>query len=161
MDMVTLRRAVKADVDAICAVIASSLRLLGVQEAWTAEQLDDMVSGHASRDDALRLMERHVWLAAWLDGRLVGVASVFRDELAKLFVHPEHHRHGIGTALFLAAEQCVRDSGFGQVKTRCFPASRPFYEAMGMAVVGREPCRTPAFADREVFVMAKSLLADG
>jgi GNAT superfamily N-acetyltransferase len=155
--MVTVRRAKAADVDAICDVIRPSVRWLGGQERWDERQLAEMEASHTSRENILWLMKRHTWWAAWLDGRIVGVTSAFRNEIAKLFVHPDWFHKGVGRALFRAAEKHASASGFHYVRARCFPASASFYEAMGMSVSRREPCRAQGLADKELLVMAKHL----
>ena len=68
-------------------------------------------------------------------------------EIGTLFVHPDCFRRGVGRALFRAAEKHAEASGFRHVRMRCFPASRPFYKAMGMTVSRREPCRAPGLAE--------------
>jgi len=159
--MVTVRPATPAGVEAISAVIRASIRRLGGQENWRPEQLGEMESDHTNRDGIVRLMKLQTWWAAWLDGQIVGVASVFRNEIARLFVHPDCFRQGVGSALFCKAEQHVAASGFPEIKTRCFPASRPFYEAVGMSVANKEPCRATGFRGREILIMTKRLACDG
>lgn len=159
--MVTVQPATPADVEAISVVLRASVHWLGVQEGWDVRQVVEMAADHSSRETIARLMGLQTWWTAWLDGQLVGVVSVFRNEIARLFVHPDSFRRRVGSALFREAEHHVARSGFQEIRTRCFPASRPFYEAMGMSVVEKEPCQATGFTGREILVMSRRLTCDG
>lgn len=74
-------------------------------------RLADLHSWQASWQNARQAMERAVppplVIGAFRDEQLVGYAALFPDsgDLAQLAVGPEHHREGIGSALFAS---CVR-----------------------------------------------------
>jgi ribosomal protein S18 acetylase RimI-like enzyme len=86
----------------------------------------------AEREDLL-------FLVAERDGEVVGFASAqqtFADEveLYTLFVHPDHQRDGVGTALLEAVEATARDAGVERLRTGVLAgnrAARSFFEGHG------------------------------
>lgn len=76
----------------------------------------------AEREDLL-------FLVAERDGEAVGFASAqqtFADEveLYTLFVHPDHQREGVGTALLEAVETAARDAGTERLRTGVLAGNR-------------------------------------
>jgi putative acetyltransferase len=67
-------------------------------------------------------------------GTVVAFLALARDELEHLYVHPDHHRTGLGTAL-LAHAQAARTRLELWVFQRNAGAIA-FYEAHGFAIVG-------------------------
>jgi len=84
------------------------------------------------REDLLFLIAEH-------DGEVVGFASAqqtFADEveLYTLFVHPDHQRDGVGTALLRAVETAAREAGVDRLRTGVLAgnrAARGFFEGHG------------------------------
>ena len=54
-----------------------------------------------------------------------------------LYVHPEHRRRGIGTALMRQAETWAQSAGYGQIALQVFTANRPAYHLYEM--LGYQP----------------------
>jgi GNAT superfamily N-acetyltransferase len=95
-------------------------------------------------------MGNRVLLAAWVDGQLAGTVQLnigtpanqrHRAELAKLLVHPEFRRAGLGRALMQRAEQAAR--GIGRtlltLDTRAGDAGEVLYRELGWEEGGRIP----------------------
>lgn len=81
------------------------------------------------------LPDRSVWVAL-ADGRVVGFAALhrMRDFLDHLYVLPEWHRRGAGSALLAKAKEL----SVGRLRLFTFQRNvraRAFYEARGFAVV--------------------------
>ncbi|TMV04783.1 GNAT family N-acetyltransferase [Ruegeria sediminis] len=74
-----------------------------------------------------------------------------RADVAKLLVHPDARRRGLGRALMQALEARARDlrRTLLVLDTRSFDPSRQLYESLGYEVAGEIPqyCRNP-FEDR-------------
>ena len=83
-------------------------------------------------------------LVAEEGARVVGFAHVLRLEgtahLEQLAVHPDHHRHGHGSALLAAVVDRVRTEGHGELTLSTYaevPWNAPYYRRHGFEVVER------------------------
>jgi GNAT superfamily N-acetyltransferase len=133
----------ESDALAVSQIVASCYRLLTEREGYSEEQLTRLLAECCSE-----AVIRERWVQQWecyaaeWEGSVVGALAIERNDVAELWVSPEHHRKGIGTALFKTAEQCIAQAGF-RTLTLCCAAhgARPFYEAMGLKAVDTQPCR--------------------
>jgi GNAT superfamily N-acetyltransferase len=95
-------------------------------------------------------MAKRLLLVAWVDGRMAGTVQLdldtpqnqrHRADLAKLLVHPDFRRAGIGRALMQRAEQAAR--GIGRtlltLDTRAGDAGEALYRELGWQEGGRIP----------------------
>jgi ribosomal protein S18 acetylase RimI-like enzyme len=145
------------DVQAVRRIILASLAWLGQREGWNDAQLASIQSSFDSAEELAQLRARQTWLVAVEEGVVVGFLSSQGGDLCQLHVDPTHHRQGIGSALFTAAERTARDAGEAELSVRAAPTSVPFYEAMGMHVGGEVPWRDPFFAGQELKLLSKRL----
>jgi ribosomal protein S18 acetylase RimI-like enzyme len=77
--------------------------------------------------------DHEIWIAEE-DGRVVGLAAVGESTLGHIYVHPDFHGRGIGTAL-LEQTKSLRPEGF---TLWTFPANEPacrFYERHGLRAI--------------------------
>jgi GNAT superfamily N-acetyltransferase len=77
--------------------------------------------------------DHEVWVAVH-DGRVVGLAAVGADTLGHLYVHPDHHGRGVGSALLEKTKE-LRPDGF---TLWTFPANERacrFYERHGLQAI--------------------------
>jgi ribosomal protein S18 acetylase RimI-like enzyme len=73
------------------------------------------------------------------DDRVVGLCAGKHGEIGATYVHPDHVRSGVGTALLTAALHTLRESGSDAVVLWVFEANTPavsFYERHGFAPDG-------------------------
>ncbi|WP_170790491.1 GNAT family N-acetyltransferase [Ruegeria lacuscaerulensis] len=112
----------------------------------------------------------HVWpgvavntldlFVARQDGRILGTVQMapalmpnqpHRADVAKLLVHPDARRRGLGRALMIALEQRAAQIGRTMLvlDTRSSDPSRVLYQSLGFQIAGEIPnyCRNP-FEDR-------------
>lgn len=83
-----------------------------------------------------------VWVAEEgevLTGVLELVPGAEAVELRLIFVAPERLRAGIGAALWRYAEARARALGADAIALDADPNAVPFYERMGMTIVGERP----------------------
>ncbi len=122
----------------------------------TDEQLAGLLRAHGVK----RAAEiRALWecLVAEEDGQPVGMIAFSEDEIQNLWVRPAFHRRGIGSALFRAAEATIRNTGQPRMCVCTTGYGRPFYEAMGMTVVGKKKIDTGPMVGGETTVLERRL----
>ena len=133
---VRIRRALVAEAAALTDLVMRSKAMWGYDQRFMAMCLDE-------------LTVRPVWIeagAAWVaeDGdRLAGMLVVAVHggnlEVHMIFVEPDRTRSGVGRALWAHAEARARELGLATLTLDADPNAVPFYERMGMRVVGESP----------------------
>ena len=88
------------------------------------------------------IAQGEVWVAD--DGKgVVGLLEVVSTgssaEVRLMFVAPEHIGSGIGGALWRQAEARARSLGAVRMELDADPNAVPFYERMGMRIIGESP----------------------
>ena len=156
-----IRDLTAADLEAHCEALAGIL--------WSCVQHGASVSFVLpfSRDEAAAFWETRVFPAVqrgetrlfggFQDGQLAGTVQLclgqpanqqHRADVAKLLVHPEARRAGLGRALMHVLEAEARSCGKSLLllDTRSGDPSQRLYESMGYQVAGSVPgfCRHPA-----------------
>jgi putative acetyltransferase len=121
-----IRRATGDDADAIAALFRRSFGTLTFLPTLHTPEED---RAHFAR----RIAEAEVW-AAEEDGRVVGFASLSGDLLADLYVDPDAHGRGVGSAL-LDHAKARRPGGFTFWVFQRNEKARRFYEHRGCRVV--------------------------
>nr|WP_237182368.1 GNAT family N-acetyltransferase [Roseomonas marmotae] len=132
-----------ADILVACVDAGASVSYLPPLPAETARGFWRKVSGDVA-------MGNRLLLVAWVDGVMAGTVQLdlatpsnqrHRAELAKLLVHPEFCRRGIGRALMQRAEQAARGIGRSllTLDTRAGDGGEALYRALGWQEAGRIP----------------------
>ena len=132
-----------ADILVACVDAGASVSYMPPLAVETARAFWRKVSGEVA-------MGNRLLLVAWVDGRMAGTVQLdlatppnqrHRAELAKLLVHPDFRRNGIGRALMQRAEQAAR--GIGRtlltLDTRAGDAGEALYRELGWQEGGRIP----------------------
>jgi putative acetyltransferase len=157
----TIRPAGPSDESAIEAVYEAAIRAFGPEAyddvqvaAWAADGVDETgqaVGDVAGGDD------RHVFVAEEND-EIVGFGRVRCDavpdappdrllelvdcavaEVTAVYVHPDHARAGVGSAILAALEDRAREAGATVVGLLAARNAVAFYEANGYEPMGRQP----------------------
>ncbi len=123
--MITLRPATLDDVPPVGALFTHTRRtcMPYLPALHTADE------DHAWMRDVV-FKNCDVWIAE-VDGSLAGFLAVEGDTLAHLYVHPEHHSRGVGTALLAKARE-LRPNGFRLWVFQRNAQARHFYERNGL-----------------------------
>ena len=153
--MIPIVRMVECHHARVLDILSACYHWLGIQEGWSIEQIEWMISDRASMEIISQESKVQDWVVALRDGLVVGLAAVKGNGLAKLYLDPAYHRQGIGTKLFRAAEQMIREAHHREMTLGSTDTSVPFYKAMGMYVVRRQPSKAEVFSGREVVIMKK------
>jgi predicted N-acetyltransferase YhbS len=151
-----VRRATEADDHAISDIICEGYRFLAGPDGITDEQLAGLVRAHS----VARAAEiRALWecFVAEKDGQVVGMIAFSEDEIQNLWVRPHFHRRGTGSALFRVAEAAIQETGQPRMRVHTTGYGTPFYEAMGMTIVGKRRIDIGPMVGGETTVLEKRL----
>ena len=96
-------------------------------------------------------------LVACMEGRIVGFINLLNDgQLDCLYVHPEHQRQGIASALLKKLEARAREASHILLRTEASITALPFFRKHGFMLVREQDV---AFGDETFrnFMMKKNL----
>jgi len=138
---INIRPMTKSDIKSVSEIVSDDYKYLAKQEGFSPEQLNRLLTERCSQIAIGR------WFVAWqcfvteLNGNIVGAFAIEQNEIEELWVHLQHLRHGIGTAMFREAEQMIAKAGYTELTLCCAAVSaRPFYKALGAEVVEEKLC---------------------
>ncbi len=138
-------------------ILTACFRWLAEREGLSAPQLAFLLS-RATEATVEEESKTRRHLVACKGDAILGMAVVNRNQIARLYVHPRHHRQGVGRALFMAAQDLIRASGFTEATVGALVASAAaFYRAMGMHDVEEVEYEPQIFNDRKVLILRKPL----
>jgi GNAT superfamily N-acetyltransferase len=120
----------------VSSLLCDCYRWLAAVEGYNSQQVDFLVGERGSLRTVRVDSRDQLYLVACRDEVIAGMVAVAENVIAKLYVTPEHHRQGIGTVLFDAAEASARDAGFDRTTLGTTPSAVAFYERRGMWVMG-------------------------
>ncbi len=150
----SIRLATTADIDAIRALMARSIRELQVG-FLTAEQIEASFAGMGLDT---QLIDDGTYFAVWAGETLVGSggwsnrATLYggnhsagrsarlldpateRGRIRAMYAHPDYKRRGIGTLILETAEAAAREAGFTALEMAATMAGKPFYLRAGYTV---------------------------
>ena len=121
-----IRAATREDTETIVTVF------IAARNTWTFLPPPNDLLGIRSFINGV-IAHEEVWVAE-LNGRVVGFAGLSRDILEHLYVQPDLHGHGIGSALFEKVKEW-RPEGFSFAVFQKNVSARQFYERRGCQVV--------------------------
>ena len=125
-------------------------------EDYTPAQLDAWADGQVNIAAWERSFLAHDTLVARMDGKIVGFADLDGGYLDRLYVHKEHQREGIATALVQALEKQVVSRGELCMTTHASITARPFFEKRGYRVIKEQQVERKGVLLTN-FVMEKTL----
>lgn len=149
-----------ADIAEVSTLLQASFRWLAEQEGFSTKQRDFLTGPRASIETIqLESQTRPHLVARDQDNVIMGMAAVRENEVARLYVHPDYHRRGVGKALFQAAEALIREAGFHEVRVAALVENAAaFYRALGMREIGRESYEPEIFGEQQVVLLAKRFI---
>jgi GNAT superfamily N-acetyltransferase len=131
-----IRRATDADAPAILQVRVNSVRNLR-GTLYTPQQIEAWV-GRRGAESYVHAMEHgEVFFVADLQGQIVGFSSVHGSRLCAVYVHSDHARKKVGSALLGVAEQFAVENGCRELAMDASTNSEMFYLHHGYRVVER------------------------
>ncbi len=146
------------DIKRVSNLLCACYRWMGERDGLNSAELEFLIEKRGSVDTVRDEMVSQQYLVAGDGDVVAGVVAVKENDIAKLYVHPDHHHKGIGRQLFAAAEEIVNGAGYEELTTSAFgKAPVPFYESMGMTVVDRFRGRPAVMSGRWAYVLKKLL----
>ncbi|MCK9564475.1 MAG: GNAT family N-acetyltransferase [Methanothrix sp.] len=111
------RKAVKEDVPKLIMFLKETIvEVYG--QILSREILEPWVEGDRLSSDVNQLWPNMI--VAQNAGEILAVAANLDDKVAFLWVHPAHHRKGIGSAMLDIVETEIKKSGYKTAKLECF-----------------------------------------
>ena len=151
------RRASVSDAPGACDVVRRSIAELCLDDhGGDARTLSEWLANKTPADFEHWIQsDRHVAIAAELDGTLVGFALLnLGGTISLLYVSPEARFHGVSKALLSALEREALDAGISELRLESTRTAQRFYEQSGYASAGE---RTPGFGCSSCYPMSRRL----
>jgi len=156
--MVSVRKMKPDEAAAASEVMCECYRRIGAKCGYSKEQVAYLVEERGAKKTVEKESKNQTYLVACEGEKLVGVAAVNGNELAKLFVAPVRHKQGIGSLLFRAAENVVKQNGHNEMIVGVmFEDAVGFYEKLGMTRFGTKLPDGGVFEGFEVKLLRKRL----
>ena len=131
-----IRNALPKDAEAIHVVHMAAIRGL-CSTHYSAAEIDAWCGGR-NPSSYLSPIREKVVLVAEVDARIRGFGQLdLKGVIEAVYVHPDHPRQGIGTALLCALEACALRSGCAVLRLDSSLNAVGFYKAAGYRTVER------------------------
>jgi putative acetyltransferase len=154
--VITLRRATPADCAQIARVHEESIRGLGIT-SYTPEEVASWAA-HLTPERYLPAIENNDFFVAVAAGTgVIGFAELNGQEVAAVYVSPEHARHGVGRMLMDELIRLAGERGYETLHLCASANAVPFYEAMGFKVIEATTWRSRGGIDMRCLRMEKRL----
>lgn len=130
-----IRPGMDDDAPALAEIFRRSIREVASQH-YRPAQIEAWVR-FADETDAWhqRMRSREVWVAE-TDGKPLGFIQFEPpDHIDLTYVHPEHQRCGVASALLAKIEAVARSSGVPALTVEASITSRPFFAACGFEII--------------------------
>ena len=155
--MITIREMTESDATAVSRIVSECYRFIATPDGLTRTQLDAMLRERCRPEHMLVVRSRFQCFVAEIERDVVGLLALGGSNIEESFVLPARHRQGVGSALFGHAEQRVRSGGHPKMTVSTTGYGRPFYEAMGMNVVGTRRVTFGPLEGRDLVTLEKEL----
>lgn len=150
-DAITIRPAVIDDADAISRITLQALHQTNAAD-YTPAVIAAVAANFSPAAVAARMASRRVLVAVAQAG-VVGTASLDGATVRSVFVQPDGHGRGIGTALMAAIERLARADGLPRLVVPASVTAEGFYARLGFVAL-----RDEYHGAERTIVMTKQLL---
>ena len=129
-----IRRYQESDCRELTELFYNTVHIVNAKD-YTKEQLDVWATGQADLERWNQSLQAHYSIVAVEDGVILGFGDIDKTGyLDRLFVHAEHQRKGIATAICDQLEQAVP----GKITTHASITAKPFFEKRGYKVIKKQ-----------------------
>lgn len=130
-----LREYISSDCEQLTELFCQTVHTVNAKD-YSKEQLDAWTGGKVELQEWDRSFLEHYTIVAVKNGRIVGFGDMDQSGyLDRLYVHKDHQREGIASAICDKLEQ---QAGKRTVTTHASITARPFFEHRGYRVVRRQ-----------------------
>ena len=148
----------EADDLAVSQVVTACYHFVAKPDRLTEEELEGGIREYCTPHYMSISRAKDIAFVAEFDGTVVGFAATRDISIQQMFVDPDHHREGVGGALFRKAQDTVAKPGHSVLKVKTTRSALPFYTAMGMRQTGTYVIRGAGpWAGRELIVLEKGI----
>lgn len=131
----TVRRWAEADTEELGHVFRRSVREVASRD-YRPAQIEAWVKAPGEIETWASRMRSRVSFVAETEGRLIGFIQYEPpDHIDMTYVHPEHQRQGVASALLAALESEARGTGVPRLNVEASITSRPFFAARGFEII--------------------------
>jgi len=138
MELQDIRLATLEDADAIHALHTASVRTL-CRNVYSPEVITGWLRNRTP--SGYKGIEKDEMYVAERNGSVVGFSHVVPGEIVAIFVHPDHVRQGIGSALMSHAMTRARATPNASVRVDSTLNAQRFYETRGFSKTGERVAR--------------------
>jgi putative acetyltransferase len=136
--LLSIRAYAPSDLSAMIEIFRASVRVVARRDyserqvmAWAPEEIDCAAW-------AKRYRHRQGWVAE-VDGVLAGFSDLEPNgHLGMMYVHPDHQRCGVASALLGQIEEAARAQGLDRLYTEASITARPFFERRGFRLIAQQ-----------------------
>ncbi|MFD0961349.1 GNAT family N-acetyltransferase [Paenibacillus chungangensis] len=133
-----LRKFHRTDIDQIITLFYETVHTINKQD-YTQEQVYAWASPTSLKERKevwLKALTTHISYVVEMNGDIVGFSDMtLQGYLDRLFVHKEHQRQGIASALVDTLESEANKLRLNQIETDSSITAKPFFERKGYIVV--------------------------
>jgi GNAT superfamily N-acetyltransferase len=133
MEHEKIRLATLDDAEAMHALHTISVRTL-CKNAYPPEVIDGWLLNRSP--SGYKGINRNEMYVAELNETIVGFSHIVPGEIVAIFVHPDHVRKGIGSALMHYGITKAKINHKGPIKIEATLNAQPFYETVGFQKTG-------------------------
>ncbi len=139
MMMISVRKMKEEEIPRVSELLCACYRWIAPKEGFTDDELKGLLEFRGSRETVRKESQQELYLVACKRKLIVGMVALRDNEITKFYVDPEYHRQGIGAVLFRASEQIIRKKSYADMFLYAIGTTPiPFYQAMGMSLVGHK-----------------------
>jgi GNAT superfamily N-acetyltransferase len=154
---IVIRAMSENDILAVSDLVCGGYKWLAAKEGYSSDELSRLCHERCSFEAISAQSRECDFYLAECNGTIIGMASVSKTTIEKLYVNPEHHGKGIGKTLFRFAEKKIADEGYTEISLGAFPSSAGFYLAMGMTCIGEKTAAGDPIKGRKILLFEKKL----
>ena len=155
--MITIREMTESDATAASRIVSECYRFIAGPDGFTNAQLDALLRERCRPDQMVAMRSQFQCFVAKIENEVVGLLALDGNSIEELFVPPARHRQGVGSALLRHAERRVHAGGYLRMTVSTTGYGRPFYETMGMHVVGTSRVTFGPLAGRDLVMLEKDI----